>query len=114
MFTQFIFFFFALSGDNILTAVNVARACGMVLTHDKVIFVHASPPTANSVASLQFHEGDGASATINTQETIDIPAQVCLFDLLSALQMLPLTYHTVMSLLCLYDRVYINSEQQTD
>ncbi|XP_050952635.1 cation-transporting ATPase 13A2 isoform X2 [Labeo rohita] len=63
------------TGDNILTAVNVARACGMVLTHDKVIFVHASPPTANSVASLQFHEGDGASATINTQETIDIPAQ---------------------------------------
>ncbi len=49
------------------------------------------------MASLQFHQGDGAVATINTQETIDIPAQVCLFDLLSALQMLPLTYHVVMS-----------------
>uniref|UniRef100_A0A8C1VTC1 ATPase cation transporting 13A2 n=1 Tax=Cyprinus carpio TaxID=7962 RepID=A0A8C1VTC1_CYPCA len=47
------------TGDNILTAVNVARACGMVLSHEKVIFVHASPPTASSVASLQFHQGDG-------------------------------------------------------
>uniref|UniRef100_A0A8C1IA76 ATPase cation transporting 13A2 n=1 Tax=Cyprinus carpio TaxID=7962 RepID=A0A8C1IA76_CYPCA len=40
------------TGDNILTAVNVARACGMVPAHDKVIFVHASPPTASSMASL--------------------------------------------------------------
>ncbi|KAF4096684.1 cation-transporting ATPase 13A2 isoform X1 [Onychostoma macrolepis] len=64
-----------ITGDNILTAVNVARACGMVLSHEKVIFVHASPPTASSMASLQFHQGDGAVATINTQETIDIPAQ---------------------------------------
>uniref|UniRef100_A0A673KX65 Probable cation-transporting ATPase 13A2 n=1 Tax=Sinocyclocheilus rhinocerous TaxID=307959 RepID=A0A673KX65_9TELE len=62
------------TGDNILTAVNVAGACGMVLSHEKVIFVHASPPTASSMASLQFHQGDGAVATINTQETIDIPS----------------------------------------
>uniref|UniRef100_A0A672JSV6 Succinate dehydrogenase [ubiquinone] iron-sulfur subunit, mitochondrial-like n=1 Tax=Sinocyclocheilus grahami TaxID=75366 RepID=A0A672JSV6_SINGR len=48
------------TGDNILTAVNVAHACGMVLSHEKVIFVHASPPTASSMASLQFHQGDGA------------------------------------------------------
>uniref|UniRef100_A0A8C2KSI2 ATPase cation transporting 13A2 n=1 Tax=Cyprinus carpio TaxID=7962 RepID=A0A8C2KSI2_CYPCA len=67
--------FLLLSGDNILTAVNVARACGMVPAHEKVIFVHASPPTASSMASLQFHQGDGAVATVNTQETIDIPAQ---------------------------------------
>uniref|UniRef100_A0A671PY13 Probable cation-transporting ATPase 13A2 n=1 Tax=Sinocyclocheilus anshuiensis TaxID=1608454 RepID=A0A671PY13_9TELE len=48
------------TGDNILTAVNVAGACGMVPSHEKVIFVHASPPTASSMASLQFHQGDGA------------------------------------------------------
>lgn len=73
--------FLLLSGDNILTAVNVARACGMVLSHEKVIFVHASPPTASSMASLQFHQGDGAAAaTDNTQETIHIPAQVCFTD----------------------------------
>uniref|UniRef100_A0A673MHK4 Probable cation-transporting ATPase 13A2 n=1 Tax=Sinocyclocheilus rhinocerous TaxID=307959 RepID=A0A673MHK4_9TELE len=48
------------TGDNILTAVNVAGACGMVQSHEKVIFVHASPPTASSMASLQFHQGDGA------------------------------------------------------
>ncbi|KAK7132311.1 hypothetical protein R3I93_018761 [Phoxinus phoxinus] len=63
------------TGDNILTAVNVARACGMVLSHEKVIFVHASPPTASSMASLQFHQGDGAVATVNTHETIDNPVQ---------------------------------------
>lgn len=63
------------TGDNILTAVNVARVCGMVPLHEKVIFVHASPPTAGSQASLQFHEGEGATATINTQQTIDIPVQ---------------------------------------
>ncbi|XP_026061849.1 cation-transporting ATPase 13A2-like isoform X2 [Carassius auratus] len=63
------------TGDNILTAVNVAGACGMVLSHEKVIFVHASPPTASAMASLQFHQGDGAVATIDTQETIDISAQ---------------------------------------
>ncbi|XP_067302302.1 cation-transporting ATPase 13A2 isoform X2 [Pseudorasbora parva] len=64
-----------ITGDNILTAVNVARACGMVLPHERVIFVHASPPTASSMASLQFHQGDGAVATINTHETIDNPVQ---------------------------------------
>jgi len=71
-----IVFFSALSGDNILTAVNVARACGMILSHERVIFVHASPPTASSMASLQFLQGDGAGGT-NTQETIDNAVQVC-------------------------------------
>ncbi|XP_051515898.1 polyamine-transporting ATPase 13A2-like isoform X2 [Myxocyprinus asiaticus] len=63
------------TGDNILTAVNVARACGMVLSHERVIFVHASPPTACSMASLQFHQGDGVIVTINTQEAMDVQAQ---------------------------------------
>ncbi|XP_051981037.1 cation-transporting ATPase 13A2 isoform X1 [Xyrauchen texanus] len=63
------------TGDNILTAVNVARACGMVLSHERVIFVHASPPTASSMASLQFHQGDGAGGIINTQETMDVLTQ---------------------------------------
>ncbi|XP_036389036.1 cation-transporting ATPase 13A2 [Megalops cyprinoides] len=51
------------TGDNILTAVNVARSCGMVSAHERVIFVHASPPIAHSQPSLRFHlaeGGDGA------------------------------------------------------
>ncbi|TRZ02445.1 hypothetical protein DNTS_030275 [Danionella cerebrum] len=63
------------TGDNILTAVNVAQACGMVASHDKVLFVHASPPAGSSLPSLQFHQGDGAAAVVNTQEAIDIPSQ---------------------------------------
>ncbi|XP_065141873.1 polyamine-transporting ATPase 13A2 isoform X1 [Paramisgurnus dabryanus] len=63
------------TGDNILTAVNVARTCGMVLSNEKIIFVHASPPTASSMALLQFHQGDGVVSTINTQESMDSLAQ---------------------------------------
>lgn len=72
--------FSALSGDNILTAVNVARACGMVLSHERVIFVHASPRTANSMALLQFHEGDGAVASVNTRESMDALSQVLILS----------------------------------
>ncbi|KAF4078076.1 hypothetical protein AMELA_G00195310 [Ameiurus melas] len=63
------------TGDNILTALNVARACGMMSPHEQIIFVHASPPTANSEALLRFHQGDGASAVISTQEAMDIQEQ---------------------------------------
>ncbi|XP_064156772.1 cation-transporting ATPase 13A2 isoform X2 [Anguilla rostrata] len=42
------------TGDNILTAVNVARGCGMVRKDEQVFFVNASPPTAQSPPSLQF------------------------------------------------------------
>ncbi|XP_060794319.1 cation-transporting ATPase 13A2 isoform X2 [Neoarius graeffei] len=61
------------TGDNILTALNVARACGMIPSHEQIIFVHASPPTANSMATLRFHRGEGA--VISTQETMHILEQ---------------------------------------
>ncbi|XP_036446790.1 cation-transporting ATPase 13A2 isoform X1 [Colossoma macropomum] len=63
------------TGDNILTALNVARACRMVLPHEQVFFVHASPPAANSMASLRFHQGEGGAGTVSTQETMDILEQ---------------------------------------
>lgn len=68
------------SGDNILTALNVARACGMIPSHEQIIFVHASPPTANSMATLRFHRGEGA--VISTQETMHILEQVLIQDLI--------------------------------
>lgn len=64
------------SGDNILTALNVARTCGMMSSHEQIIFVHASPPTATSMALLRFNQGDSAAAVISTQETMDILEQV--------------------------------------
>ncbi|GAA6107235.1 cation-transporting ATPase 13A2 isoform X1 [Tachysurus ichikawai] len=63
------------TGDNILTALNVARTCGMMSSHEQVVFVHASPPTANSMALLRFHQGDGAPAVVSTQENMNILEQ---------------------------------------
>lgn len=48
----------------------------MVLPHEHVIFVHASPPTANSMALLRFHRGEGGAGTIESQEAMDILDQV--------------------------------------
>uniref|UniRef100_A0A665X149 Uncharacterized protein n=1 Tax=Echeneis naucrates TaxID=173247 RepID=A0A665X149_ECHNA len=42
------------TGDNILTAVNVAKSCGMVGSNEKVIFVNATPYTAQSTPMLKF------------------------------------------------------------
>ncbi|XP_069096791.1 polyamine-transporting ATPase 13A2 isoform X1 [Pleurodeles waltl] len=42
------------TGDNMLTAVNVARGCRMVEQSERVIFVSASPPSNSKPASLKF------------------------------------------------------------
>lgn len=42
------------TGDNMLTAVNVAKSCHLVEAAEKVYFVNVSPPTYNSSASLKF------------------------------------------------------------
>lgn len=61
------------AGDNILTAVNVAKSCGMVGCQERVIFVNATPHTALSVPTLTFNleeegsEGLHSSADVITQ-----------------------------------------------
>ncbi|XP_068097680.1 polyamine-transporting ATPase 13A2 isoform X2 [Hyperolius riggenbachi] len=42
------------TGDNMLTAVNVAKNCHIVEPTEKLLFVNASPPTYNSSATLKF------------------------------------------------------------
>ncbi|XP_063209792.1 polyamine-transporting ATPase 13A2 isoform X2 [Chroicocephalus ridibundus] len=42
------------TGDNMLTAVNVARSCRMVEPKERVIFVNASPPGHDKPAALKF------------------------------------------------------------
>ncbi|POI32606.1 hypothetical protein CIB84_003642 [Bambusicola thoracicus] len=42
------------TGDNMLTAVNVARSCCMVGPNERVVFVTASPPGRDQPASLKF------------------------------------------------------------
>uniref|UniRef100_A0A8C9V095 ATPase cation transporting 13A2 n=1 Tax=Scleropages formosus TaxID=113540 RepID=A0A8C9V095_SCLFO len=46
------------TGDNILTAVNVARTCGMMQSEERVIYVHATPPGNHSQPTLRFHLGE--------------------------------------------------------
>uniref|UniRef100_A0AAY5KDT1 Cation-transporting P-type ATPase N-terminal domain-containing protein n=1 Tax=Esox lucius TaxID=8010 RepID=A0AAY5KDT1_ESOLU len=58
------------TGDNILTAVNVAQACGMVGTDERVIFVHATPQTDQSLPSLRFHLGEEGAGAIQGSEDI--------------------------------------------
>ncbi|XP_053865396.1 polyamine-transporting ATPase 13A2 isoform X2 [Malaclemys terrapin pileata] len=42
------------TGDNMLTAVNVAKSCRMVELKERVVFVNASPPSHNKPAALRF------------------------------------------------------------
>ncbi|KAM9855577.1 polyamine-transporting ATPase 13A2 isoform 2-T3 [Aulostomus maculatus] len=49
------------TGDNILTAVNVAQSCGMVGSNEKVVFVKATPYTTQSMPTLRFNLGDGGA-----------------------------------------------------
>ncbi|XP_024860631.1 polyamine-transporting ATPase 13A2-like isoform X2 [Kryptolebias marmoratus] len=52
------------TGDNILTAVNVAKSCMMVGCDEKVIFVTATPRTAQSLPTLRFSlEDEGAQSS---------------------------------------------------
>lgn len=56
------------SGDNVLTAVNVAKSCAMVGSDEKVIFVNATPQTAQSAPTLKFDlEDDHGSIEVITQ-----------------------------------------------
>uniref|UniRef100_A0A8C9VTD2 ATPase cation transporting 13A2 n=1 Tax=Scleropages formosus TaxID=113540 RepID=A0A8C9VTD2_SCLFO len=50
------------TGDNILTAVNVARTCGMMQSEERVIYVHATPPGNHSQPTLRFHLGESSRA----------------------------------------------------
>ena len=42
------------TGDNILTAISVARDCDMVGTSDRILVAKASPPIEDQPASLVF------------------------------------------------------------
>ncbi|XP_035511838.1 cation-transporting ATPase 13A2 [Morone saxatilis] len=61
------------TGDNILTAVNVAKSCGMVGSDEKVIFVNATPHTAQSMPTLRFTLEDGG--TTNAQSSVEVITQ---------------------------------------
>uniref|UniRef100_UPI00398F33FC polyamine-transporting ATPase 13A2 isoform X2 n=1 Tax=Pristiophorus japonicus TaxID=55135 RepID=UPI00398F33FC len=56
------------TGDNMLTALNVARNCGMVGLQDRVIFANASPPSRDIPACVKFLPSDPAPGQQNGME----------------------------------------------
>ncbi|XP_059188921.1 cation-transporting ATPase 13A2 isoform X2 [Centropristis striata] len=61
------------TGDNILTAVNVAKSCGMVGIDEKVIFVNVTPHTAQSMPTMRFSLEDGAAP--GPQSSVEVITQ---------------------------------------
>uniref|UniRef100_F7EWX8 Polyamine-transporting ATPase 13A3 n=1 Tax=Ornithorhynchus anatinus TaxID=9258 RepID=F7EWX8_ORNAN len=54
------------TGDNMLTAISVARDCGMILPQDKVIIAEALPPKDGQAAKINWHYADTLSKCTNS------------------------------------------------
>ncbi|KAH0624303.1 hypothetical protein JD844_008007 [Phrynosoma platyrhinos] len=67
------------TGDNMLTAISVARDCGMIRPQDKVIIADALPPKDGQPARVNWHyadalpKGPSASLAIDVE---DIPVKL--------------------------------------
>ncbi|XP_053566183.1 polyamine-transporting ATPase 13A3 [Bombina bombina] len=60
------------TGDNMLTAISVARDCGMILPHDKVIVAEALPPKDGQAAKIYWHYADTLPRNDLNSEKISI------------------------------------------
>ncbi|NXI48956.1 AT132 ATPase, partial [Chloroceryle aenea] len=69
------------TGDNMLTAVNVARSCRMVEQKERVIFVNASPPGHDKPATLKFIPGEHAQGEEEPEDSCCLQPQPCHFAL---------------------------------
>ncbi|KAM6989740.1 LOW QUALITY PROTEIN: polyamine-transporting ATPase 13A3-like [Tautogolabrus adspersus] len=59
------------TGDNMLTGISVARDCGMVRTHEKVIIADAVPPKESQPASITWHYTENHQ-TIKDHQTVEM------------------------------------------
>uniref|UniRef100_A0A8C3SEC1 Polyamine-transporting ATPase 13A2 n=1 Tax=Chelydra serpentina TaxID=8475 RepID=A0A8C3SEC1_CHESE len=76
------------TGDNMLTAVNVAKSCRMVELKERVVFVNASPPSHDKPAALKFILSDDPQG----QEQPQILIQATIFARMSPDQKTQLVY----------------------
>ncbi|XP_017688937.1 PREDICTED: probable cation-transporting ATPase 13A2 isoform X2 [Lepidothrix coronata] len=70
------------TGDNMLTALNVARGCRMVEPRERLIFVSASPPGHGKPAALRFlpaedSQGEEQPQGLEQQDGSSPPPQPC-------------------------------------
>lgn len=68
-----------------LTAVSVARDCGMILPQDKVIIAEALPPKDGKVAKIIWHYADSLtqcneSSAIDSEVIFILSFLVCSFE----------------------------------
>ncbi|KAM8727786.1 polyamine-transporting ATPase 13A3-like isoform 2-T3 [Acanthopagrus schlegelii] len=60
------------TGDNMLTAISVARDCGMIRSHEKVIIADAVPPKDLHPASITWRYTDNPAPTNRDSQTVEI------------------------------------------
>lgn len=63
------------TGDNILTAISVARDCGMILPQDRVIIADALPPRDGQVARINWRYADNPNKHSSKPEVRLLPLQ---------------------------------------
>ncbi|XP_042354319.1 polyamine-transporting ATPase 13A3-like isoform X4 [Plectropomus leopardus] len=68
------------TGDNMLTAVSVARDCGMVRAHERVIIADAAPPKDSHPASITWHYTENPAQTDKDNQTVEINLEDGLHD----------------------------------
>uniref|UniRef100_A0A3Q3IU56 Polyamine-transporting ATPase 13A3 n=1 Tax=Monopterus albus TaxID=43700 RepID=A0A3Q3IU56_MONAL len=62
------------TGDNMLTAISVARDCGMVPAHEKVIIADAVPPKDAHPASITWHYTENITQTAKDSQVSQRPS----------------------------------------
>ncbi|XP_032872570.1 LOW QUALITY PROTEIN: probable cation-transporting ATPase 13A3, partial [Amblyraja radiata] len=83
------------TGDNMLTALSVARECGMIPPHGKVVITEAVPPRDGQVATISWQYADDTAGWVEAHDTKDI--QIKVEDDTSKDGLLDTCYHFAMS-----------------
>uniref|UniRef100_A0A673JW62 Probable cation-transporting ATPase 13A3 n=1 Tax=Sinocyclocheilus rhinocerous TaxID=307959 RepID=A0A673JW62_9TELE len=60
------------TGDNMLTAISVARDCGMIQPQDRVIIADALPPKDGQTAKINWHYADKPSKHLNKPTKLEV------------------------------------------
>ncbi|XP_035488962.2 polyamine-transporting ATPase 13A3 isoform X1 [Scophthalmus maximus] len=83
------------TGDNMLTAISVARDCGMVRAHERVIIADAVPPKDFQSASITWHYTENPAQTTKDNQSVEINLEEGVSDKRQTLQ--EQSYHFAMS-----------------
>lgn len=68
------------TGDNMLTAISVARDCGMVRAYERVIIADAAPPKDFHPASITWHYTENPTQTDKDTQTVEINLEDGVYD----------------------------------